>query len=265
MWRWLTGKKKQKAELPTYSGLQSNPCRGLPPELDQREASESFTIQRDALEQGLLEPARRPPLDEALFTQLLAIEGGILTIDLPDSTKCLPIFSTPIRAADYKQTVLDSGPATQYLCSTPLEFVRMLGDIKGAGIETFALDRCPRCDVFSAISAASINTADDMLTVWAISKATELARADTYLEFAVESAHAGQLVLAREVALETVGHVTLEDPRCHLLLGQIGVGLGDRKLVQEAKAFLRFLELDAWEQELDRVVETGTPDFSSAS
>jgi hypothetical protein len=137
----------------------------------------------------------------------------------------------------------------------------MLCDLEAAGVKRFTLDRCPRCEIFTVIGSGSVKTADDLLTLWAISKAMELTRADLYFAFALDSAHSGQLEVARSVALETIGHVTLEDPRPHLLLGQLGVVLRDRRLVEEARAFLRFLKFDEWEQKLDDVARSGSPDF----
>jgi hypothetical protein len=55
--------------------------------------------------------------------------------------------------------------------------------------------------------------------------------------------------------------VDLEDPRPHLLLGQVAVKLGDRELLREAKSFLQFLKLDRWGWRLDQVVQSGSPDF----
>ena len=137
----------------------------------------------------------------------------------------------------------------------------MLRDLEASGVEAFTLDRCPRCETVTVIGSNSAKTADDLLTLWAIFKATELARADLYFAFAVDSARAGKLEVARSVAFETIGHVTVEDPRPHLLLGQLGVGLKDRRLVDEAKAFLRFLEFDEWERKLDHVARSGSLDF----
>jgi hypothetical protein len=263
MLEWFRGKKKNKNELPVYSRLESIPSRELPAELKAKEVSESYLSRRDNLERELLEPARRPPNDQSLFTTLLATPGGgVLTISSPEGAMCLPVFSTPVRAADYVQTLLAAGPATQYLCSSPLEFIRMLQDLKAAKIENFTLDRCPRCSAFVAIGINSIKTDDDTLAFWAISKATELARADLYFAFALESARAGRLEGARDVALETIGHVTMEDPRPHLLLGNLGVGLRDQNLIQEAKSFLSFLKLDEWERKLDEVVRSNSPDFT---
>ena len=264
MLEWLLGRKKREAEPPLYAGLRSTPSRGLPPELAAREADESFAARTEAHQRGLLEPPRRPGDDEPLFTVLLdAGRRGVVTFGLPGGGgPCLPAFSTPLRAGDYVRTLLAAGPPVHYLYSSPAEFARLLGDVAGAGITAFALDRCPRCPTFNAVQIGPAMTAGDALEVWAVFKSTELGRADLYTEFALDEARAGRLAVAREVALETVGHVTMEDPRPHLLLGQLGVGLGDRGLVREAKAFLGFLGLDDWERKLDEVVRSGEPDFA---
>lgn len=260
---WLIGKKKRKEELPIYSELKSVPTRGLPPELAEQEASEFFTSLHAARKHELLEPTRRPPEDEPLFTELIrGKDRAVVTINLPDNGGgCLPIFSNPLRAGDYVQTLLPAEFTVQYLYSTPLELSEMLRDLEAAGVAAFTLDRCPRCESVTVIGSDSVKTADDLLTLWAIFKATELTRADLYFAFAVDSAREGKLDVARSVALETIGHVTVEDPRPHLLLGQLGVGLKDRKLVEEAKAFLRFLKFDEWERKLDHVARSGSVDF----
>jgi hypothetical protein len=264
MLEWLTGKKKHKDELPAYSRLKLTPMCGIPPELAGSEASEFFETRRDARQHELLEPAVRPADDEPLFTELVGTEDEtFVTITLPDdSGGCLPVFSSPLRAGDYVQTLLPEGPSVRYLRSTPRELAEMRPAVEEAGVKAFTLNRCPRCDTFGAVGSGSVRTADDLLAVWAVFKATELERANLYFAFALVSARAGWLEDARDVALETVGHVTLEDPRPHLLLGQLGVGLGDRRLVREAKAFLRFLGVDGWERKLDLAVRSGSPDFA---
>ena len=260
---WLT-RRWRTEELPGYSALRSVPNRGLPPELRDMEESESFTTRRNLVERDLQQPSRRPPDDEPLFTELLEANGrGVVTMAL-DGIQCLPVFSSPFRAADYVQTLLTTGPSVRYLSSTPLQLVQMLRDVERARIDRFALDRCPRCSIFPVCSGSAMKTAHDVLAVWCIHKATELARADLYFGYAKESARAGRLEIARDVALETAGHVSLEDPRLHLLLGELAVELRDRKLLREAKAFLRFLHLVRWERKLDRVVQSGSADFGDA-
>lgn len=262
MLEWLKGRSRPR-DLPEYSGLRSIPSRGLPAALAESELAESFLARCATLERELLQPPRRPPVDRPLFTELVIVAPeSVLTIQLPgDGGRCLPVFSTPIRAGDYLRTLQSLGSSMKYYLSSPSDLLRMLRHLEGIGVECFALDRCPRCSVFAATGSASVKTADDLLVLWSISKATQLARADLYLTFAAHSARAGQLAIARDVALETVGHVSLEDPRLHLLLGQLAVGLKDRKLLREAKAFLRYFELDQWERKLDQVVQSGRPDF----
>jgi hypothetical protein len=101
-----------------------------------------------------------------------------------------------------------------------------------------------------------------IVALWAIHKATELARAELYFEYASWSARGGRLEIARDVALEAVGHVTWEDPHLHLLLGQIAISLGDRTLLRETRAFLRFFKLVPWERKLDEIQRSGSLDFT---
>ena len=262
MFDWFRRRKAER-ELPQYSAVRLVPSRCLPPDLGEKETSESFRAQREAVERSLCESPQRPLDDSPLFVELLATdEGGVLTATLPESEdRCLPVFTTPYRAADYIRTLLTSGPRLQFLSSSPSEFVRMLADLRQAGIHWFAIDRCPRCDVFSTTNSESVITAEDAIVLWSISKATELARLDLYLDYAQVAARAGQFDLSRDVALETVAHVSLEDPRPHLLLGQIAVALQDQGLLREARTFLQFLNLRSWEDKLDKAIKSGSPDF----
>ena len=50
------------------------------------------------------------------------------------------------------------------------------------------------------------------------------------------------------------GTLSLEDPRPHLLLGELAVMLRDRTLLHEARTFLRFLKHESWEQKLALMV-----------
>lgn len=266
MLNWLFGKKKSD-RLPVYSALRSVPSRGLPAELKETERSEAFVARRAALTQELLEPPRRPADDSPLLTTFFNSEqNGFVTITPPDGQKqCLAVFSTPIRATDYLQTLLGSDPALKYLASTPAQFIKILRDLGEIGIEKFALDRCPRCTIFSVFDSGGIKMPGDVMTAWAIHKSAEFARADLYLGYALRAARKGFFQAARDVALETVGHVTIDDSNAHFLLGQIAVGMRDQTLLREAKAFLRFFNFDLWETRLDRIVKSGTPDFDGST
>ena len=241
MFNWLTRFKKADY-VPHYSALRTNASRGLPTELEQQEGSESFRARRESLQEDLLDGGQRPSIEAPLFTMLINSDGNFVALTLPDDARCIPVFSTPFRAADYIRALLNRGPRLQYLCSTSIQFLQMARDFEDSGIEWITIDRCPRCsDVsISAIGVSSIKAPDDAVVLWAIHKAGELARAELYCAFALESARAGKLELARDVALEAVGHVTMEDPRLHLLLGKIAIARGDGRLLSEAKAFLEF-------------------------
>lgn len=260
---WLAGKRNRR-ELPEYSALRSTPTRGLPPDLKEAEDSESFTTSRENLQCELRKPPRRPLDDEPLFMELLEANGsGVVYITLPAGGRCLPVFSTPVRAFDYVRTLLATGPTVRYLHSSPVQLAQMLRDVEAIEIKTLALDRCPRCSIFTNVGTPSLKAADDLIGVWSIFKATELARLNLYFSYALEAARAGRIETARDVAMETVGHVSPEDPRPHLLLGELAVKLRDRKLLREARAFLRFLNLDRWERKLEQVEQSGSPDFEN--
>ena len=48
----------------------------------------------------------------------------------------------------------------------------MLRDIQRVEIGRLALDRCPRCSTFTIIDSGSLDTVDQIIRMWAISKAT---------------------------------------------------------------------------------------------
>ncbi len=261
VWDWLR-RKVTGYRIPAYSAIQQIPSRGLPAALKEREADPAFTARGEAIRQSLLEPPQCPPTDEPLFVALIeGRKGGVLTMTPAIGRSCLLIFSTPFRALDYARTARSSWMRTGLMTVTPTQLVVMLEDLGRAGVEQFALDRCPRCDPFIAFAGASIATAQDAINCWSVLKSTELARMELYLHYAQAAARAGDIDEAYEVVLETLAHVSFDDPRAHLLLGQIAIALHHRPTLQEAKAFLRFFNLVAWERQLDEVVKSDSRTF----
>ena len=173
----------------------------------------------------------------------------------------MPVFSSPFRAADYVRTLLASDPSVAYLSSSPRELLAMLRDLRQVGIDKFTLDRCPRCEVFLAVSTESITTTDDVLNCWSIAKSTELARLEQFLSYAQAAARAEQFYTARDVLLEAAAHVSIEDPRLHWALGRVALALYDSELLHEAKAFLRFFRLESWERRLDQISHLRWTDY----
>jgi hypothetical protein len=115
--------------------------------------------------------------------------------------------------------------------------------------------------VFTTLAASDFDTAAKVILMRNIFKATEIARCGLYWEYARSAARSGEFIRARDVALELIGHVTAEDPRCHLLLGKLGIQLRDKRLLQEAKEFLAFLKEDWAIQELLHAERTRALEF----
>jgi hypothetical protein len=139
---------------------------------------------------------------------------------------------------------------------------RIVKDVhERGGISHVALDRCPRCNVFTMIEASGFVSGAEVIRIWKIFKATETARCGLYWDYARSAARAGQLLRARDVALELVGHVTEEDPRSHLLLGKLAIQLHDKRLLREAKEFLAVSKQDWAIRELENVEKTRVLEF----
>ena len=261
MFDWLRRRNKNQT-IPEYSGAREMPSRGVPSGRSEQEANEAFSARCDSIQRWLCESPRRPQVESPLFVEILTGNSrSVLTIERTKDSHCMPVFSSPFRAADYVRTLLASGPPAAYLSSSPLEFLAMLRDLKQVGIDEFTLDRCPRCEAFCAIYTASMTTTDDVINCWSISKSIELARLEQFLNYAQATARAQQFYTARDVLLEAAAHVSVEDPRLHWSLGQVAVALYDEQLLHEAKTFLRFFELKSWERRLDQIAQSRCSDY----
>jgi hypothetical protein len=257
MFRWFS--QAARKSWGSYSLLRAVPSRGLPQELADREASEDYREWRDRIESELV--AQTCDEDKPNFLTFLKSGDGLLQMCLPEKGGCLLAFSTPLRAADYASVVAPK-QAFDYFCSSPKQAVLVIKEFREhAGVGCIALDRCPRCAVFVTVEASNLDSAANVMRVRNISKATEIARAGLYQEFARSAARRGELVRARDVALEVVGHVTAEDPRSHLLLGKLAMQLHDKQLLREAKDFLAVLKQNSAIEELENSEKTGVLDF----
>ncbi len=238
MWHWLSA---ERDKFPSYSLLDAVPSRGLPQELADREASADFEQWRDQIEADLFTEATNESAPG--FATFLKSGEGLLQILLPESHKgCLLVFSSVLRAADYARTQAPEGKF-EFFCSSAAQVVPVVAGLRErAGIDHVALDRCPRCSTFMIVGSSSLDTAAKVVNIWKISKATKMARCKLYFDHAQAAARAGQFIVARDVALELVGHVTAADPRVHLFLGKLAIQLRDKTLLREAKRFLVLLK-----------------------
>ncbi len=246
MLRWLSPKK---GDFPSYSLLEAVPCRGIPQELADRENSADAQERRARVESGLVAQVG----DESApgFATFLKAGNGLLQLRLPECEGgCLLVFSSPLRAADYAK-VQAPGRTFEYFCSSAEQVASVVAEFRThAGISHVALDRCPRCSVLTAVAASSLDSGARVMQTWRIFKATEISRRNLYLEYAQAAAKAGQFLVARDVTLELVGHVTAEDPCAHLLLGKLAIQLRDKQLLRQAQDFLLLLKQSAYVEEL---------------
>jgi len=193
MFDWLKRRSKNQT-LPEYSGAREIPSRGVPSRSSEQEANEAFSARCDSIQRWLCESPRRPQVESPLFVEILTgNSGSVLTIERKKDSHCMPVFSSPFRAANYVRTLLSSGPPIAYLSSSPLEILEMFRDLRQVGIDQFTLDRCPRCEEFCAVSTASMTTTDDVINCWSVFKSIELARLEQFLNYAQEAARAQQL------------------------------------------------------------------------
>jgi hypothetical protein len=258
MLRWFSHATKDSG--PSYALLKAVPSRRLPQELADREASPDFNQWADRIESDLAD--QTPDEDAPSLVTFLKIGDGLLHLRLPQlEGGCLLAFSTPLRAADYA-SVGAPGQRFAYFCSSAKQVVSVVTEFRErAGISHVALDRCPRCDVFTTIKASNFDSAARVIHWWKISKATEIARCGLYWDYARSAARNGQLLRARDVALELVGHVTAEDPRSHLLLGKLAIQLHDKQLLRDAKEFLAVLRQGWAIEELQNAKKTRVFEF----
>ena len=252
-WSWFSSKKD---DLPSYSLLKAIPSRGLPPDLQAREASPEHDEWRDRIEADLF----AQPTDERTpnFVTFLKLGNGLLQLRLPGSAEaCLLMFSTPFHAADYARVQVP-GQEVHYFCSSPEQVVSVIKEFREhAGVKHVTLDLCPRCGVATSLGASNLDSPDKVIQTCKIFKATQIARSSLYYDFALAAAREGKFEIARDVALELVGHVTLEDPRAHMLLGKLALATKDKALLREAQAFLLLLKQNAAVEDLHAAQRAG--------
>ena len=191
-----------------------------------------------------MKPDQRPADDQPLFITFASAKSGApLSVQFSDSEgPCLLAFSSPVRAADYCRVRMGLAAEPHYRHSTPREFVRMVGDLRRATVRSLALDPCPRCDLITVMTPEWSDDPSPALEAWAVFKGTEVARFELYMDFAMSAAQRQEWTVARDVALELVGHVSAEPPHVHLLLGKLALLLRDGELLQGAKDWLKFLD-----------------------
>jgi hypothetical protein len=247
--------RTKKKSFPSYSLLEARPSRCLPQDLADREASDDFQAWADKIQADLIAESHSEDLPH--FAIFLKLGDGLLQLELPEG-RCLLVFASMMHAADYISVqVPHQTDKLDFFSSTPRDAAQVIQHFRQhANIRLLALNRCPRCDIFTCLDAAAMDTSGKLIRAWKISLATLLARRDLYWDYARSAARNEMLLTARDVALELVGHVTPADPKTHYLLGKLAIRLHDRDLLREARAFLEFLGEPGAVQELQLLERT---------
>jgi hypothetical protein len=219
----------------------------LPPQVETWEASEDFANSCESIARSLIASGKRRGTDHTFFiSALLPGNRGIASVQTREGAmrRCAVFFSSATRLADYAQLLL-SGIELAEVRFTAGEFVESMRTLESGGIQQFTLDRCPRCWNFAVASTGSVRTADDAIAHWSFVKAVEYARADFYFQLAEQMLAAGDYLGVRNLALQAVLHVTLEDPRFHLMLVEVGQRMNDQTLIDEARLTLKQMKIPA--------------------
>lgn len=249
--------------LPLYTQIRNIPRRGVPFDLEKLEKSAEHMTRQDAFEMELASSLLLPKPDDPALTIFVSGGANLLTVPVPgeDDVSCVPLFSERWRAVDYARTRFAGRADVAFAVMSVAGFVSTLRDVEKVGRFEFTIDCCPRCDEFIRYETSLAEESGDLIRMIGVHKANELARRHLYYHYALKKALMGHHAMAREVLLETVGHVTMADPDTHLLLGQLGVAMNDDELVREAHEHLRFFGSGAWDRKLEAVEYSGKPDF----
>ena len=226
-------------DLPQYSQLLRPVGPPLSAAVAEAERSPLLVTQGARVMEELRSPPLRPSLDRPLLVSLTD-GSGPLTLGMPTGERCMPIFTSPLGAADYKRLLLADMPSLQYRVSSATQLVRMLRAIESV-VPKLTVDRCPRCTDMVVMPLDTLRTPDDIINLWSIFMASKKARFDLYLGFANKARDEGNLELARDTALAAVAHVAPDDVRPHQLLLEVATQLGDETLRREAETYLAFL------------------------
>jgi hypothetical protein len=249
--------------LPIYTQLRKIPSRSLPADLRKAEDSAANRTRQDMFEIQLQSSSLLPKPDTPALTIFVSDGSNLVTnpIGKNDDGKCIHVFSERWRAVDYARTRLADHTNLSFAVLSPEGFISLLREVEATGRFAFTIDCCPRCDTFTPYESTLADEAAYLVEMIGVHKSSEMARRYLYYHYALAKARAGQHAVARDVLLESVGHVTMSDPDTHLLLGQLGIAMEDDELVREAHEYLRFFGSGAWDRKLESVELAGKADF----
>lgn len=227
-------------DLPAYSRLEEAAALETPASYADWEQSEEFRdcrrIQADAY---VAAHGPEPPSGTILWSAVLPGNLGLLTAPTRDRghNLCAIYMTSPRRAAAYCQ-LLSANMDISPMLLTVDEWVEMVRRLETVGLHFHSLDRCPRCWEYSWTDSAHLRTREDAFALWLHVRSGEMARAEWLHERVNELMTGKKWEQARDLALFTLAHVTMDDARFHTQLGEIALMTRDETLRKEAEAAL---------------------------
>ena len=196
--------------------------------------------------------------DETPWFMVPVTSQGVIMLRNPDGDgQSLLIFSSQFRCLDYGMTQMADLTMVRLLPQNLRQIVELLRKVENADVRHFVLDRCPRCSYALVVRTEPFQTPEEFRELFIHQKATELARQELYFEFAIYSAQNGNTQLALDVALETVGRVTLP-------IGKDTVGSMWQQKVSEIQNGFRSV-INAPDKMFHLLIAVGRPSISNTT
>jgi hypothetical protein len=217
---------KQAPTLAAPPPIQSHPLPSVDP-------TRLEAIKHRAKE--ILDSGRTP---ESLY--VCAVTRGLLTFQPASAQKpVMLLFSHPFAVNDYLRATGTTGSALQLQVETLPKSARSWLSL---GVETAALDRCPRCPQFLSINLAGMAnwTKEDFAKVWAHHRAARSVCSEDRIRSAMKHSAAGSHAAARSELEYVRDHFDCGVPYLHQMIGLLAEAQQDE--VAKATAMERLKE-----------------------
>jgi hypothetical protein len=147
------------------------------------------------------------------------VNGGLLTYQYtPERKQAVLLFTDPFAAQDYLRATNVAARVGQIKLETLPEMAR---NWVSAGVETFALNRCPRCTHLKLIKTTALKTKEDFVVYWAAERAARWLYGEILVLSASNHLQSGSHAKARADLEYVRDHLNCAIPYLHQVIGLI--------------------------------------------
>jgi hypothetical protein len=175
--------------------------------------------------------------------------GGTVFVRNPDNQPILPLFTSSYAARDYMRV---TGAGTD-VGQVKLENLPQLAHYQKNGVNTFTLNRCPRCKVCLASPIEGLKSRETFLASWAMDRATKSLHGEVLVRAVMKHLSETSASQARAALEQIRDHINCGVPYVHQMIGFIAGMQGDEPAKRDAAERLK---------EFNESGFTGTVDFS---